>query len=70
MTESVVCEFCGLPVDPLVPGCFQWTSGWVEVRAEGGGHGVTLPQRAPRWACGVCIDLIRHGMSPGQTSLL
>jgi hypothetical protein len=32
-------------------GVYQWTAGWVMQREGGGGHGVSLPQRADKWAC-------------------
>jgi len=30
-------------------------------RTGGGGHGVSLPQRADRWACRYCVERITKG---------
>jgi len=50
------CEFCDQPVDVRSTGVFQHTSGWVMNRTGGGGHGVSLPERANRWAHGHCVE--------------
>lgn len=55
------CAFCERELDTEAVGVYQWTSGWVKVRAEGGGHGVSLPERENRWACRVCVDLAVRG---------
>jgi len=50
------CEFCDKPLDVRDTGVFQRTSGWVMNRTGGGGHGVSLPEREPRWAHGMCVE--------------
>lgn len=50
------CELCNRQLDTRKEGTHQWTSGWVMVRAGGGGHGISRPERDPkRWACDWCI---------------
>lgn len=51
-----MCVFCHRELDVRDHGIYQYTSGWVMNRAGGGGHGVSLPDRQPRWSCGSCID--------------
>jgi len=63
------CEFCGHPLDVRQPGSHQWVAGWVKVRSGGGGHGVSCPERANRWAHGHCVDRAASGQAAGQTSL-
>jgi hypothetical protein len=52
----VACELCGRPLDVRDKGVYQHTRGWVMNRAGGGGHGVSLPERDPRWAHGRCVE--------------
>jgi hypothetical protein len=62
------CEICGDDLDSRAMGVFQWTAGWVMQREGGGGHGISLPERADRWAHGYCIDKKARGLL-GQKSL-
>lgn len=62
------CAFCGEILDVRDRGVYQRTSGWVMNRDGGGGHAVSLPEREPRWAHGICIERQRHGTF-GQTPL-
>jgi hypothetical protein len=62
------CEFCGHDVDVRDLGVYQRTSGWVMNRAGGGGHGVSLPEREPRWAHGLCVERKTKG-TLAQTTL-
>lgn len=55
------CEFCGEELDVRDTGVHQRTSGWVMIRAGGGGHGVSLPERENRWAHGHCIERLTKG---------
>jgi hypothetical protein len=55
------CEIGNHELDIRSPGIHQWTSGWVMQRTGGGGHGVSLPQRADRWACRYCVERITKG---------
>ena len=50
------CEFCKQELDTREIGVHQYTSGWVRQREGGGGHGISLPERANRWAHGYCVD--------------
>ena len=62
------CEFCGLLLDTRAEGSCQWVSGWVKVRAGGGGHGISLPVRADRWAHWDCVERETNGLG-GQGSM-
>jgi hypothetical protein len=55
------CEFCPEAVDTRAEGTHQFVSGWVKNREGGGGHGVSLPKREPRWAHPWCIDSATRG---------
>jgi hypothetical protein len=51
------CAFgCGTTIDTRAEGTHQKTTGWVKVRSAGGGHGISLPERLPEWACKHCIE--------------
>ena len=54
--STVTCEFCKRSIDPHEAGVHQYTTGWVKNREGGGGHGISLPTRLPRWACFGCMD--------------
>jgi hypothetical protein len=49
------CDFCGQTLDTRAKGVHQWTAGWVEQRAAGGGHAISMPVRENRWAHGPCV---------------
>jgi hypothetical protein len=57
------CEFCSKELDTRADGVHQWTAGWVMQRSGGGGHGISLPQRANRWAHPWCIDTEIRGFT-------
>ena len=59
------CSFCQKELDIRAERVHQWTSGWVMNRSGGGGHGISLPERASRWACERCIEARAKG-SAGQ----
>jgi hypothetical protein len=61
------CEFCKREIDTRAEGAHQHTSGWVKVRDGGGGHGISLPDRSNRWACGYCIDRATRGFLKQET---
>src|SRR4051812_13201542 len=63
-----LCEFCGREINTQANGIYQLTAGWVMQRAGGGGHGVSLPMRVNRWACGYCVEKAAKGLA-GQTSM-
>lgn len=64
---SAECEFCHGILDIRQEGVHQWTSGWVRQREGGGGHGISLAERANRWAHAYCVDReIRGYTKQGQ----
>jgi hypothetical protein len=63
------CEFCQREIDTRAEGTHQHTSGWVKNRSGGGGHGISLPKRENRWACGYCIDRAARGFLQQETLL-
>lgn len=64
----VKCEFCDGELNTQSNGVYQWTAGWVMNRAGGGGHGISLPKREPRWAHGDCVERRAKGHA-GQENL-
>lgn len=58
------CEFCGVECTGARNGDFRQVTGWVETRAGGGAHGVTLPEPSGRVACAGCMALLRRGIDP------
>lgn len=64
------CVYCGRSVIPTATGTFQKVVGWVENRDAGGANTVALMTRYSEYACGECIDKMRHGIAPTQGSLL
>jgi len=62
------CEFCKIDLNTQALNVYQYTAGWVMQRAGGGGHGVSLPERANRWAHRHCVENVSRGRE-GQTSL-
>lgn len=64
-----ICAFCNHPLDTREAGVHQWTAGWVMNRQGGGGHGISLPERSPRWAHRHCVERASKKQSQ-QPSLL
>lgn len=62
------CDVCHEALDTRANGVCQYTHGWVMQRAGGGGHGVSCPERDPRWAHGRCVELVAAGRE-GQGAL-
>lgn len=56
------CEFCYEVLDVRNEGVHQFTSGWVMNRSGGGGHGISLPERANRWAHKLCVERKVRGL--------
>jgi hypothetical protein len=66
---SVACDLCQQQIpDIYAHGVHQYVSGWVKQRGEGGGHGVSVPKRYPRFAHHHCVEAAARGML-GQASL-
>jgi hypothetical protein len=63
------CYFCQDSLDATANGIFQWVSGWVEQRAQGGSNAIALPKRENRYACNYCIARLRRGIPIGQMHL-
>jgi hypothetical protein len=57
------CHFCGLAVSA---NGYREITGWEKVRGQGGANAVTLRDETGRVACTVCIDRLKHGVSPDQ----
>ena len=58
---KVKCDLCPDFLDVRSNGVYQYTSGWVMNREGGGGHGISLPERAPRWAHRLCVERAVRG---------
>lgn len=63
------CAYCGDDIDTRGFGFFQFVSGWIEQRNKGGANAIALPKRKHSFACGICIDRLRHGVPPLQMSI-
>ena len=59
-----VCDFCKQDVDTREAGVHRWVAGWVMQRRGGGGHGISLPERANRWAHNYCVQRAVNGHQP------
>lgn len=66
---TFLCEFCKKALRTESTGVYQWTAGWVKQRSGGGGHGISLPERAPRWAHSWCVERIAQGYAEGQQTM-
>lgn len=55
------CEFCKREIDTRAEGTHQWTKGWVKMRSGGGGHGISVKETEPRWACDYCVKRKSQG---------
>jgi hypothetical protein len=65
---QAICEIGNHKInDVRAPGVHQWTCGWVMQREGGGGHGISLPQRANRWACRYCVEQEIKGHTAQQS---
>jgi hypothetical protein len=58
---KVTCELGQHDLDVRDHGIYQYTQGWVLQRDGGGGHGVSLPERAHRYACRPCVEKAVRG---------
>lgn len=65
---KATCEFCHGEFDIRDRGVYQYTKGWVMSREGGGGHSISLPEREPRWAHGLCVEYAVKGLA-GQSPL-
>lgn len=64
----MICSFCGTEIDESI--AYQRIVGWERKRMQGGANQVTLRETRDEFACIHCIDKARHGLDPGQGSLL
>lgn len=63
------CHYCSGDLDTREYGIFQFANGWLEQRRQGGANALVLPNRVHHYACAVCIDRLRHHISPSQMSI-
>jgi hypothetical protein len=61
------CYYCGTTLDTRDITVYQFLSGWA--RNKNQGNSVTLGKREYKYACGECIDRLRHNISIGQQGL-
>lgn len=61
------CYFCVRAMDTRDLTAYQYTQGWA--RNKNKGNSLTLAQREHKWACGECIDKLKHGVPVGQMGL-
>jgi hypothetical protein len=75
MESLARCFYCGDSVEPGSPSTYQRVVGWERHglrRPSGirGGSDISLRELRAEWACPVCIDRLKHGVSPAQEELL
>lgn len=63
------CHFCSCDLDTREYGIFQFAAGWLEQRQKGGANAIALPQRKHHFACAICMDRLRHHISPDQMTI-
>lgn len=63
------CEFCGTRVDPDGVGVFKRVTGWVQNKRGGHNGSISLPIPVGGLCCRLCMDLMKHGISPDQEKL-
>jgi hypothetical protein len=66
---QILCELCKKPLRTDEVAVHQWTAGWVKQRSGGGGHGISLAERSPRWAHGYCVDRASAGYDERQQGM-
>jgi hypothetical protein len=68
-SRRATCVYCSELIDTAADHTFQLAYGWVENRKGGGAHATQLMERKSRYACKLCIDKLRKGISPDQGTL-
>jgi len=61
------CHYCGHDVDPNRRSTWHRVVGW-ERAGKAGGSDIVARQRVELFACNRCVDLVKNGHDPGQTS--
>ncbi len=61
----MICEMCGVAINPKTDAYYQHVCGWAKVRSQGGTNQVSAPVRDQTYACAVCI----HGTKELQGQL-
>lgn len=69
LSRRRICTYCAVTIDSNARGVFQRASGWLENRKGGGANTIAIPIRTDAWACNECIDRLRHGIAPAQSTL-
>jgi hypothetical protein len=67
------CAYCDEPVDPDSPTTYQLAIGWSRAgRGEHrkGGNDIVARRLRPKWACDVCVNRVKRGVSPHQQAML
>ncbi len=68
------CADCGASVKPTQMGVYREVTGWEKVRGGGGANAIVLRAETGKFLCGGCGERrklnARHGIVPGQTSLI
>lgn len=66
----VKCTFCDAELDPRATTTYQKITGWDHPRSGGGTNALALAKRLEEFACYLCIDRQKHGVSLEQQSLV
>jgi len=64
------CVFCEQEVRPGSRLVYRRVIGWTRYRKGGGANQITLPEVQDVFACDVCVEKRKRGISPGQASLI
>jgi hypothetical protein len=68
-SRRTLCVNCQAEIDSASAGVYQWVSGWMKNRADGGGNAVALIERTKAWSCAACISKLKANVSIDQGEL-
>lgn len=69
MSAEARCFYCRTEIDPHSRYTYQRIVGWHRA-GKSGGSDISLREKRQEFACSICIDRLKAGLSPAQGSLL
>lgn len=64
------CSKCGRAMNENIETVWQYTTGWVKKREQGGTNYIALRKPQQEFMCNGCMQLLLDGLDVGQQSLL